>query len=158
MTAPLPETLHLEGRALSMPSTPLEGYLHKHSREIPADQHSYCTALRRGYLGNWSIMDGRFYLQGLENLSGKTIALQAIFPDMQAEPLLCDWFSGELHVWDGVRLPRLDILRQSVYDREIVLQVENGVVVEIRKFAWRLNPDYPESSRERFITIALPRE
>lgn len=77
------------------------------------------TACRRGYIGTWTIRDGRFYLLDLNGrlrLEGKA-------------PLFADWFSGVL------RIPLKKSLDRSPLDlneKERHIQIEKGIVMDIQ--------------------------
>lgn len=83
----------------------------------------FSTGCWRRYLGTWEVKGGRLYLtrvKGLYELVGD-------------EPLFADWVSGWLVV------PRGDVLRYvhmgfgSVYERELHLRFEAGVLAETRE-------------------------
>jgi hypothetical protein len=80
------------------------------------------TACCRGYRGTWQIKDGRFYLVGLKGkyrLDGD-------------EPLFADWFTGVLRIPRGKCLHYVHMGFASVYEQEVHVQVEKGVVVGTR--------------------------
>ena len=80
------------------------------------------TACWRGYQGTWQIRDGRFYLVGIRGR----------FHLREGEPILADWFSGVLRVPRGERLQHVHMGFGSVYEQEVHVKVENGVVVTSR--------------------------
>ena len=77
------------------------------------------TACWRGYQGFWEIQNGRFFLRGLR---GK-------FELVGEEPLFADWFSGMLRIPDGELIEYIHMGFASVYEREIHIKIDQGVVV-----------------------------
>ena len=63
MTAQIAEILHYQGRKQRMCTEPLSDYFELAGIE-PRFEVS-CTALRRGYVGEWSVIEGRLYLIGI---------------------------------------------------------------------------------------------
>lgn len=80
------------------------------------------TACWRGYQGAWEIRDGRFYLV---NLRGR-YNLHA------GEPILADWFSGVLRIPQGKRLQYVHMGFGSVYEQEVHIKIEKGIVTATR--------------------------
>lgn len=131
MTAQIPELLILNGTATTMtycPPLPVE-----HPRIVEADQKSgavakedsallYSTACWRQYQGSWEIKDGRFFLTGLRGrlrLDGR-------------DPLLADWFNGVIRIPRGKMLQYIHMGFGSVYEQELHIKIENGIVVDSR--------------------------
>lgn len=129
MTAQIPERLILDGEETSMtfcPSLP-EG----HPRVVAVDPDLaalddlskyllYTTACWRQYQGTWELKDGHFYLIGLHG------RLQLI----GEEPLLADWFTGVIRIPRGNMLHYVHMGFGSVYEQELHIKIERGVVVK----------------------------
>lgn len=80
----------------------------------------FSTACWREYVGKWEIKDGRFYLVGLEGryrLDGR-------------EPLFADWFTGVLRIPRGDMIQYFHIGYGSVFEEEVYVKVEQGVITE----------------------------
>lgn len=126
MTAQVHEKLIYEGKESSMAFCPpfpendprikelKDNEIHERSSE------AFSTACWRGYIGTWEIKDGRFYLvdiMGRYKIAGES-------------PIFAEWFSGV------IRIPRGDILQYvhmgfgSVYEEELHVKIENGLVVK----------------------------
>lgn len=80
------------------------------------------TACWRGYLGTWEIKDGRFHLVGLKGR----------FQLRDGDPILADWFSGVLRLPRGKQLRYVHMGFGSVYEQEVHIKIENGIVVATR--------------------------
>ena len=69
MTAQILEKLIYRGQTHGMASEPLKAYLDQTGVEIhslnPSDTWVYSTALSRGYVGTWEVMDDHLYLVNL---------------------------------------------------------------------------------------------
>ncbi len=130
MTAQVHEMLVLDGAKTSMafcPPIPAD-----HSRVIEIDRAASgvgdsdaflrSTACWRGYQGSWEIKDGMFYLVGLR---GRLKLLGE-------EPLLADWFSGILRIPRGQILKYIHMGFGTVYEEEIHIKIERGLVISSR--------------------------
>ena len=80
----------------------------------------FSTACWRGYIGTWEVKGGRLYL----------VNLQGSYEMVGDEPIPADWVSGWLRVPRGELLEYVHMGFESVYERELHLRVEGGVVVE----------------------------
>lgn len=91
------------------------------------------TANHRGYTAVFAVVAKRIYLVAasglLEDGTGDWDAFPQFFPEVTA-PVHIDWFSGELHLWSGRMIDPSEF--DPVYEYEIVLEVERGVVVAER--------------------------
>ena len=103
MTAQIAEKLNYEGQQLSMCSEPLGNYFA--FTGINPGFESNCTALRRGYVGTWEIVEGRLYLIGLRGalLEGGDASLATIFPDFPRRDF-AHWYSGTIRIPQGKML------------------------------------------------------
>ena len=132
MTAQVHETLIYEGEEMSMASClPLPtGHPRLTSEDFPGVTKKegvpgvvFSTACWRRYVGTWEVKGGRLYLRdvrGVYELAG-------------GEPLFAEWVSGWLVVPRGGLLRYVHMGFESVYERELHLRVEAGVVVETRE-------------------------
>ncbi len=128
MTAQVHERLIYEGRELSMTFCPPLPEGDPRLQVRPEDEMADCapiifsTACWRGYIATWEIKDGKFYLVDIEGRY--TLATDA--------PILADWFSGVLRIPQGDILHYVHMGFASIYERELLVTVEKGVVVETR--------------------------
>ena len=80
----------------------------------------FSTACWRGYIATWEIKKGLFYL----------VDIQGRYKLVTEAPIFADWFSGVL------RIPKGDILHYAhmgfatVYEQELFVKIEKGLVVE----------------------------
>jgi hypothetical protein len=94
-----------------------------------------CTALWRGYVGQWEISENRLYLVGLEGKlrKGDTKAsLETFFPG-SPKRVLADWYSGEIRVPQGKLLDYVHGGYASTYEVDLFLSIKNGVVTKSEK-------------------------
>lgn len=80
------------------------------------------TACWRRYQGTWEIRENRFYLAGL---AGR-------FEFLGSDPLFAEWFTGALRVPKGEQLVYVHMGFGSVYEEEVHIKVERGIVVGTR--------------------------
>ena len=143
MTAQITENLRYMGRTRSMCTEPLETYIEQvHGMDrcgtprSPFRDMDTCTALWRGYVGDWAICQGRLYLLGLsrptwatsENaLRRKRLDMGLLFPGFEKR-VFAHWYSGTLRVRDGQMLTYKHMGYMSLFERELLIDVEHGLV------------------------------
>lgn len=130
MTAQIPEELVFQGQRMSMFTTPLAPYLADHGRD--PGFNAPMTALWRGYVGTWEIADDRLYLIQLRGTleSGEKASLRTIFPDCTCR-VFAEWYSGTIRVPQGELIEYVHAGYASVYERELLLEVDHGVVLSV---------------------------
>ncbi|MBV2261941.1 MAG: hypothetical protein KUL79_00110 [Thauera sp.] len=91
------------------------------------------SALVRGYMGTWQIDEGKLWLVALEGKlkDGTGSNLTTLFPDSSG-PVLARWFSGTLRIPQGELLEYVHSGFKSIYERDLLLQINNGCVVSER--------------------------
>lgn len=142
MTVQSPERITYEGHQYPTASRPLDDYFND-ARPAPnfaAVTRSRSSSCWRGYIGHWEIHDGLLRLLDLQApyANPAQSLLYLVFPTTHS-PIKADWFSGE------IRLPKGEVLRYihygpAVYEEEVVLLVEHGVLVGSRIIDHRLDP------------------
>jgi hypothetical protein len=157
MTAQAPDLLIFEGREVALLSNPLEALwdkTHPRPRFIPTS-----TGLLRGYVATWAVENGTLLLLKVEGLvcvdahgepvfgcqdfmqesiglnrystTSRPVSLQLLFPGAIG-PILAKWFSGELRIPEGECVRYVHMGYGSVYARELLLQIDRGIVVVSR--------------------------
>ena len=128
MTAQAREILIYKGKRYGM--APLEPYIE--TNNIQFNPESICSACWRGYIGTWSIEDGRLYLIDIEtDDNGKKVGLEYLFPNQ--EKVFAGWFTGELRVPYGELIEYIHLGYESRYAKELFLEISKGVLVNERK-------------------------
>lgn len=145
MTAQIAEKLIYRGAEVSMCSEPLGVYF-AFGGKNPGFE-SNCTALWRGYIGTWEITNDRLYLIELAGtLSDGTEAnLNTVFAGYP-ERVFAHWYSGTLRIPEGKLLEYVHMGFASTYERDCIIRIEKGVVVEatIYQNGTAENRDAPE--------------
>lgn len=123
MTAQVHERLIIDGEETSMAFCPPLPYGHPRIIEVD-DESSYddpfsSTACWRGYIGTWEIRDDRFFIVGLRGR----------YRLVGNEPIFADWFTGVLRIPRGEFLQYVHMGFGSVYEQELHVKIESGVVV-----------------------------
>ncbi|MDV5240993.1 hypothetical protein [Leclercia adecarboxylata] len=101
MTTQMNEKLRYQGKDMTMCSTPLGTYFAMGGIE-PCFK-LYSTALWRGYLGSWEIVDDRLYLIRLTGNLGDWLnyaSLATIFPEFP-DRVFAHWYSGTICIPQG---------------------------------------------------------
>lgn len=128
MTAQVSERLMLDGQKVAMCETPLDSYFAL-AGVAPKFAPS-TTACWRGYVGSWDIHDGRLYLLGINAHyeDGTPVTLGSLFPGFP-ERVFAHWYTGDLRVPQGELLKYRHMGWASTYERDLFINVRNGVVV-----------------------------
>jgi len=94
---------------------------------------SNCTALWRGYVGSWEIVDDRLYLVGLSGTieGGADATLATIFPDFP-DRVFAHWYSGTIRIPQGKQLEYVHMGYGSTFERDLFLDIERGVIMATR--------------------------
>ncbi|WP_144731151.1 MULTISPECIES: hypothetical protein [Comamonadaceae] len=132
MTAQIAERLKFKGEEVAMCTNPLSDYFAMGGFNPRFE--SNCTALWRGYVGNWEIVNDRLYLIGLNGTleDGTEASLATIFPDFP-ERVFAHWYSGTIRIPQGKQLEYVHMGYGSTFERDLFLDVERGVVVATRE-------------------------
>jgi hypothetical protein len=127
MTAQFSEKLIYQGEEHRLFSNPLEDYFALGGYNPGLT--SFCTALWRGYVGTWEIVDGRLYLTELDGkLEDHSDAdLSTVFPDYP-ERVFAHWFTGKMRIPQGEQLEYVHMGYGSTYERDLILTFEQGVL------------------------------
>ena len=127
MTAQISEILHYQGRKQRMCTEPLGDYFELAGIE-PRFEVS-CTALWRGYVGEWSVIEGRLYLIGITGtLEGDTPAsLETFFPGFP-DRVFAHWYSGQVRLPMGQQLEYVHGGYGSTYEQDLLIDFDQGVV------------------------------
>ena len=131
MTAQFAEALRYQGADLPMCTNPLGDYFAMGGFK-PRFRWN-CTALWRGYLGRWEIVDGRLYLVELKGTlqDGTEASVATIFPGFP-DRAFAHWYSGTIRVPQGKRLQYVHMGYGSTFEWDLLLELERGVVKNTR--------------------------
>ncbi len=124
MTAQAGDLIEYKGERYSMRTEPFRPFIWKHNIEFQW-QWSSCY---RGYIAKWIIEDDKLYMVGFDDElnDNPKIELGTYFPNQ--DKVFADWFSGKLVLNSGEMLKYIHRGYCSILERDIVLDVENGVV------------------------------
>lgn len=143
MTAQINDWLTHKGETRRLFTLPLETYLATgNNKSVLAGIHRH-TACLRGYSATWAIHDSMLYLTGISGYwdavletptqqsfapPGQELRLQHIFPNAR-EPIVANWFSGQLRCPVGKLLRRVPLDFASLYECDLLIEVRNGQVI-----------------------------
>lgn len=122
MTAQIPESLHFQGEDLALCTNPLDSYFSLGGAKPAFADTS--TALWRGYIGRWDIVDGRLYLVGLSGTleDGTPASLETVFPGY-GQRVFAHWYTGTLRLPQGRRPKYVHMGYGSVHERDLLIDV-----------------------------------
>jgi hypothetical protein len=131
VTAQVPERLLYQGRQVTMCTNPLNDYFAMGGFNPRFLDN--CTALWRGYIGGWEIVDDRLYLISLEGTleHGADATLSTVFPDFPHR-VFAHWYSGTVRIPQGKRLKYVHMGYASTFEYDLLLDFERGLVVGSR--------------------------
>jgi len=136
VTAQSSEILLLDGHLESLNALPLSPYLEPRGIDIRAMSRGFSTALWRGYVGLWEVLDGSLFLIGLVDCENDPIDPATVFGELRL-PILADWYSGRLEIDRGQLLFYHHMGWGSQYAERLRLYVEHGRVVARRSYDQR---------------------
>ena len=136
MTCQIPEQIENQNAMLPCYSEPLRPRLPPASGgtdgdcAFPYPFSKLCSALWRGYVGQWNIENNRLFLVALEGTcpDGAPASLTTIFPDHNG-PIFADWYTGDLHCARGKVIGQIDGFYLNVYEEDVVMRILAGVVI-----------------------------
>jgi len=130
MTAQATETLNYKGEKLRLCAEPLAGYFELKGLEAPF--RAPHTALWRGYLGTWKIVDDRLYLVDLMGWAkcGGKVGLEFLFPGCRT-PVCAHWANGLLRATRGKRIKYVHAGFGSVYEHDLLFQFDDGILKSV---------------------------
>lgn len=139
-TAQYPEKLRIDGKEEHLMATPLEEFWNdRYPRPDSLNQTSW--SCWRGYVGTWEIIDNKLCLLQIvrteiqpkeDSFVEETISLPLKAYFGTDGPVIAEWFSGVLRVARGPLLAQVNTGYASVYEEDLFLIVERGIVTERR--------------------------
>jgi len=129
MTAQYSEILHHKGEKLSMRVLPLSDCFALMG--ISPDFKDTSTACWRCYVAEWEITLDRLYLIGIRAAykDGIEVTLGSLFPGYDSR-VFAHWYSGVLSIPQGDLVEYVHMGFASVYERDLLISVEQGVIVD----------------------------
>jgi hypothetical protein len=130
MTAQMSETLLLDGKEFALCSRPLDTYFSITGKKPVFD--TTCTALSRGYVGTWEILENRLYLVGISGMRRRAltpISLEEFFPGFP-DRVFAHWYTGKIRVPMGKMLKYRHSGFDSTYESELLMDVLKGKVLK----------------------------
>lgn len=139
MTAQVPDKLVYQRHVYALSGSPLEDYFANPQHPRLQTFEGMCSACWRGYTARWSIRRGKLYLLQVQPFAMPLLTNETgyaarrryfamVFGDTPA-PVFADWYTGELHLGWGASVNSPEY--QYAYENEYVLQVHEGVVMEL---------------------------
>ncbi len=129
MTAQATEVIHYQGHKRCMCTEPLADYFELAGIESPFDVT--CSALWRGYVGEWEINEGRLYLLKIDGSlrSEQPASLEAFFPGFP-DRVFAHWYSGQIRLPQGELLEYFHGGYGGTYAQDLLIDLEKGLVTQ----------------------------
>ena len=126
MTAQYTDILIYQGVTHSICNEPLSKILKDRFIKF----HTPHTALWRGYIANWKLIEDKLYLVGLKAyLDEKSIVdLNYLFP--YHKEVFADWFTGEIKNNLGKLIEYKHMGYDSIFEKNLYLEFINGILVK----------------------------
>ena len=127
MTAQAPDYIRLAGRDLPLYSEPLEQFF-----ELTGTKFGFVapsTALWRGYIATWEIVDNRLYLVKLESHlpDDQTGSLGDLFPGFPNR-VFAHWYHGDLCIPQGREVGYIHAGFGTIHESTLCFSVRGGVI------------------------------
>ncbi|MEE9118206.1 MAG: hypothetical protein V3U02_06400, partial [Calditrichia bacterium] len=165
-TAQTPDRINYDGKNYPLLSTPLQPlYMPGYSLNIDLpDFPSYfsesgitttSTGNWRGYIATWEIENDTLFLVGVKDIKNeKSADLKEIFGDYVNDGRIqAIWYTGDLLIGKGKRKNYIHMGFMSTYEREIIIEIENGVVNSVQEY--KTKNDDPPKGFQRVMTLNL---
>ena len=158
MTAQIAERLRYQGEDVAMYTNPLDNFFAMGGVKPRFELTS--TALWRGYVGTWEIVDDRLYLIELNGrlVGGADASLATFFPDFP-DRVFANWYSGTIRIPQGKQLKYVHMGYDSAFERDLYFELERGVVVaSCVRHNGIADSESPTESYEIAAKTTLPRD
>lgn len=137
MTAQIGDGIYINNKEYTLACEPLSSYLY--DNKVEKLFTAVNTACHRGYCATWKLFEDKIYLTDIEspsqirskkgNNSDEPIsAMQKLFPG-QTEAFAV-WVNGTLKIQSGELLEYIPMGYESIYETNIYLKFENGILIE----------------------------
>jgi hypothetical protein len=137
MAAQIGDKILYNGQIHSLASEPLSPYLY--TNKIEKLFSGISSACYRGYCATWRIKNKNIYLLNIESpysikdentdkIDEPISAMNKLFPG-QTE-VFAHWVNGNIKIQSGEVLQIVNTGYESVYEKDIFLKFENGVLVD----------------------------
>ena len=134
MTAQVSEILYYHGKTYYLATEPLKHYIDIIVDEKPSSPGVVfaSTACKRGYIGEWEIVEDKLFLIGLEGHpeENKEFTMDFLFPNQ--EKVFAEWFSGEIKIPQGKMLVYEHTGYASIFEKDLSLEFNKGILAGSR--------------------------
>lgn len=153
VTAQYPDKITYNGTEYNLNSNPLEPYFDKNPENRPS---MVSTALWRGYVGYFEIIENELYLTDMKipvsytdddgNYEQKWASIYRMYFPRQKK-IKVDWFSGILILPHGKMVEYVHQGYASAFSKYSLLEIENGTFNEARKYN---NKEFSKFKKRQF--------
>lgn len=135
MTAQAPDIIEIDGGEHHLLATPLDQLLGSLGDVVPP-LVAPTTANWRGYVARWRVAENRLFLEDVRGWvdDGAEAGPGVVLPGVVL-PVAATWVSGALRVGSGAVVRHVHAEFESRYERELLLDVSEGIVTGRRELA-----------------------
>jgi len=155
LTAQIREMLYYNGKTYWLSTEPLKPLLDIIRDEKPSSSGVVMasTACRRGYIGEWEIIEDKLFLIGLEGCpeENEQFTMNFLFPNQGK--VFAGWFTGEIKIPQGKVLLHDDT--STLHEKDWYLEFDKGILVGSREVdnTKTFNPDDPYGIKDFIIDL-----
>ena len=159
-TPQAPDKLIYKGKLFNLFANPLEAFYKgdKSKPEFMIEPRTWFSGNQRGYVATWEVRDDFLYLVEIDSWiceppssdNCKRADLKELFGERyQDGRVKAMWFSGELRMPEGKVLQYVHVGYVSLYERDTILTVESGKIVDAKVIDNTKKPIPPIEELER---------
>ena len=160
MTAQIREVLYYNGETYWLSTEPLKPLLDIICDDIFDDKKpsiiTISTACKRGYIGEWEIVEDKLFLIGLKGCpkENEQFTMDFLFPNQKK--VFAGWFTGEIEIPQGKMLHYEHLGYASIFEKDLFLKFKKGVLVGSREVdnTKTFDPDDPTGIKNLLSAMA----
>ena len=158
MTAQIREVLYYNGETYWLSTEPLKPLLDIIGDEKPTPSVMVfaSTACKRGYIGEWEIVEDKLFLIELKGYpeENEQFIMDFLFPNQKK--VFAGWFTGEIEIPQGKMLHYELLGDASIFEKDLLLKFKKGVLAGSREVdnTKTFDPDDPTGIKNLLSAMA----
>jgi len=156
-TEQFPDIIIIEGVEYELYDYPLEEIFKKYPEKRQITNVT-CTALWRGYIATYELINNVLYLKEIEikyidsaknEISKRQNYLKILFPEKDS--IKVDWYTGILRISNGKEICYNEKKRLFFYERFFIFEIQNGVLTNSKELDYVSINEFIEKQFQEFI-------
>lgn len=155
-TAQYANIIWLNGYSHKLFSTPLFEYFKDHPEKRPTEG-ILSTALYRGYIADFEIINEKLYLIDLkvmkrtsDDIFSTDYAFVSVYDNYFSDKLFLGYYSGTLIIPEGKMIKYIHGGFFSIYEKYIILEIENGTLIASKSYNYIEDQEYLKEEYDFF--------